>query len=161
MDGNYFEQLKALGITPQQMGGGPKPLVEFKAGRMNYDGKMVTPDRRRGLIRVVKDAHGMTTFQFLDADSHNPIDSFFVFPDEAKFEKVHQTKDRVYLLEMRETKQRFFYWVQVSIFVANELMVCVGGRKGERCRVGQESAQRYQQHLRGGGRSTRSSNWRA
>ena len=34
---------------------GPKPLVEFKAGRMDYDGKMVTPDRRRGLIRVIKD----------------------------------------------------------------------------------------------------------
>ena len=32
---------------------GPKALVEFKAGRMNYDGRMVTPDRRRGLIRVI------------------------------------------------------------------------------------------------------------
>ena len=45
----------------QQLGGGgggfagPAALVEFKAGRMNYDGRMVTPDRRKGLIRVVKD----------------------------------------------------------------------------------------------------------
>ena len=38
---------------------GPKPLVEFKAGRMNYDGKMVTPDRRKGSVRVVEDAGGM------------------------------------------------------------------------------------------------------
>ncbi len=30
-----------------------KPLVEFKAGKMNYDGKMVTPDRRKGLIRII------------------------------------------------------------------------------------------------------------
>ena len=68
--------------------GGPAPLVEFKAGRMNYDGRMVTPDRKRGLIRVVADAHGMKTFQFCDQETKTPIDSFFVFPDEAKFEKV-------------------------------------------------------------------------
>jgi len=44
----------------QAMGGmdafrnmGPKALVEFKAGKMNYDGKMVTPDRRKGLVRIV------------------------------------------------------------------------------------------------------------
>ena len=42
--------------------GGPKPLIEFKAGRMDYDGRMVTPDRRKGILKVVKDAHGMTTF---------------------------------------------------------------------------------------------------
>ena len=42
--------------------GGPAPLVEFKAGRMNYDGKMVTPDRRKGMIRIIKDAQGMMTF---------------------------------------------------------------------------------------------------
>jgi len=38
---------------------GPKPLVEFKAGKMNYDGRMVTPDRRKGLLRIVQDASGM------------------------------------------------------------------------------------------------------
>ena len=42
--------------------GGPAPLVEFKAGRMNYDGKMVTPDRRRGMLRVITDPQGMKTF---------------------------------------------------------------------------------------------------
>ena len=35
---------------------GPKPLIEFKAGRMDYDGRMVTPDRRKGILKVVKDA---------------------------------------------------------------------------------------------------------
>ena len=38
---------------------GPKALVEVKAGKMDYDGKMVTPDRRKGLIRVTEDASGM------------------------------------------------------------------------------------------------------
>ena len=93
---------------------GPKALVEFKAGKMNYDGKMVTPDRRKGLIRVVEDQGGMKQFQWCDADTKNPIDSFYVFPDDCKFEKVKQSKDRVYLLEMKHTIQRYFYWIQVS-----------------------------------------------
>lgn len=35
-------------------------LVEFKAGRMTFDGRTVKPDRRKGIIRVVKDRQGMT-----------------------------------------------------------------------------------------------------
>ena len=57
----------------------------------------------------------MMSFQFLDADTKNPIDTFYVFPDEAKFEKVKQTTDRVYLLEMKATQQRHFFWMQVSV----------------------------------------------
>ena len=90
---------------------GPKALVEFKAGKMAYDGRMVTPDRRKGLIRVIEDADGMKQFQWCDLDTKNPIDSFYVFPDDAKFEKVKQSKDRVYLLEMKHTQQRYFYWI--------------------------------------------------
>ena len=47
---------------------GPPPLCEFKAGRMNYDGRMVTPDRRRGFIRVKRDPMqpGMVNFEYLD-----------------------------------------------------------------------------------------------
>jgi hypothetical protein len=43
----------------QQQNGGAlsiNTLVEFKAGRMDYDGRMVKPDRRKGLIRIIKDA---------------------------------------------------------------------------------------------------------
>ena len=35
---------------------GPKALVEFKAGKMNYDGRMVTPDRRKGILRIIEDS---------------------------------------------------------------------------------------------------------
>ena len=52
----------------RQMGGmqalqnmGPKALVEFKAGKMNYDGRMVTPDRRKGLV-VLKKEDGIMKF---------------------------------------------------------------------------------------------------
>ena len=69
--------------------GGAKPaLVEFKAGRMNYDGRMVTPDRRKGTIKIVLDTQGMKSFQWFEADNRTPVDNFYVFPDEVKFEKV-------------------------------------------------------------------------
>ena len=88
--------MAAMGGSQRQ---GPKPLVEFKAGKMNFDGRIVKPERRKGLIRVIKDASGMVQFQWCDAETKNPIDSLYVFPGDAKFEKVKQSKDRVYLLE--------------------------------------------------------------
>ena len=54
----------------------------------------------------------MIQFNFMDAETKNKIDSLYVFPGDAKFEKVKQSKDRVYLLEFSSTKQRFFYWMQ-------------------------------------------------
>ena len=61
----------------------------FKAGRMNYDGRMVTPVRGRGWIKVISDQlqPGLVTFQFLD-DSKNVQESLILFPGDAKFEKV-------------------------------------------------------------------------
>ncbi len=55
---------------------------------MSYDGKKVKPERRKGIIRVTKDMQGMIQFNFLDAETKNKIDSLYVFPGDAKFEKV-------------------------------------------------------------------------
>ena len=79
---------------------------------MTYNGRLVKPERRKGIIRVTKDFQGMVQFQWCDADTKNPIDSLYVFPGDAKFEKVKQSKDRVYILEFGSTQQRFFYWFQ-------------------------------------------------
>lgn len=95
---------------------GPKPLIEFKAGKMNYDGKMVTPDRRKGILRVIETADGMKQIQWCDADTKNPMESIFVITGEKyRFEKVKQSKDRVYLFEISASNSRYFYWMQVSI----------------------------------------------
>ena len=79
---------------------------------MTLEGKRVTADRRRGTIKVIKDAQGVISFQWMDAGSNNPTDNIMVFPGDAKFEKVKQTQDRVYLLEFHANKQRWFYWFQ-------------------------------------------------
>ena len=44
---------------------------------MTYDGRMVKPERRKGIIRVVEDAQSMKQFQWCDADTKNPIDVSF------------------------------------------------------------------------------------
>lgn len=97
-------------------GGGGIPgnevLVEFKAGRMNYDGKRVVADKKRGTIKVTKDAQGIKQFQWIEAGSNNPFQNIMIFPGDAKFEKVKQSNDRVYLLEFHQSKQRHFYWMQ-------------------------------------------------
>lgn len=68
---------------------GPPALCEFRAGKMNYDGRMVTPDRRRGWIRITSSPMepGMVTFNFCDEDK-KVLESLILFPDIAKFEKV-------------------------------------------------------------------------
>ena len=109
---NIQNLLKAMGGGRGAAAPQSNALVEFKAGKMSYDGKKVKPERRKGLIRVTKDMQGMIQFSFCDAETKNKIDNFYVFPGDAKFEKVKQTKDRVYLLEFASTKQRFFYWMQ-------------------------------------------------
>ena len=81
---------------------------------MEFDGRMVKPMRRKGIIRVTQDPQGMKQFQWCDADTKNAIDvlariqlnlfqSLYVFPGDCKFEKVKQSKDRVYLLEFKST----------------------------------------------------------
>ena len=85
---------------------------------MNFDGKMVTPDRRKGTVKLVKDMQTqMNSFQFFYEDAKEPHENLIVFPGDAKFEKVKQTTDRVYLLEFRATQQRHFFWMQVSNLV--------------------------------------------
>ena len=79
---------------------------------MKLDGRIVKPDRRKGLIRIIKDAQGVKIFQWCDAETKTPIDTLYAFPGDCKFEKVKQSDDRVYLLEYRSTQQRHFYYLQ-------------------------------------------------
>jgi 26S proteasome regulatory subunit N13 len=87
-------------------------LIEFKAGRMNVEGKQIIADKRRGTIKVVKDPQGIKQFQWTEYGSNNPFQNIMIFPGDAKFEKVKQSKDRVYLLEFHQSKHRHFYWMQ-------------------------------------------------
>ena len=53
----------------------------------------------------------MVTFQYCD-EGKQVKDSRILFPGIAKFEKVKQTTDRVYLLEIQPEPSRLFFWMQ-------------------------------------------------
>lgn len=101
----------------QQVGGaggaGPKAAVEIQAGIMQYDGKMCTPDRRKGII-VIKKEQGYCQFEWQDATTKQAIEQMMIFEGDCSFAKVKQSEDRVYVLTFKDTKKRNFYWFQVS-----------------------------------------------
>ena len=53
----------------------------------------------------------MVTFAYLN-EQKEPLESLILFPDIAKFEKVKQSQDRVYLLEVQPEPRRMFFWMQ-------------------------------------------------
>jgi 26S proteasome regulatory subunit N13 len=65
-----------------------------------------------GTIKIIRDPQGIKQFQWTEAGSNNPFQNIMIFPGDCKFEKVKQSKDRVYLLEFHQSKTRHFFWMQ-------------------------------------------------
>ncbi|KAJ4957842.1 hypothetical protein NE237_024953 [Protea cynaroides] len=94
-------------LTPMQ-----EILLEFRAGKMFTEGARVIPDTRKGLVRIARGEEGLVHFQWLDRTQNEVEDDQIVFPDEAAFEKVSQSSDRVYILKFITDNRRFFFWMQ-------------------------------------------------
>ncbi|URD83043.1 Adhesion regulating molecule [Musa troglodytarum] len=71
------------------------------AGKMVLNGTRVVPDTRKGLVRIGRSEEGLVHFQWLDRTQNVVEDDQIIFPDEAVFEKVSQSSERVYLLKFR------------------------------------------------------------
>ncbi|XP_062115363.1 26S proteasome regulatory subunit RPN13 [Humulus lupulus] len=87
-------------------------LVEFRAGKMNFEGTRVVPDTRKGLVRIARGGEGLLHFQWLDRTLNAVEDDQIIFPDEAVFEKVNQSSGRVYILKFNTDDRKFFFWMQ-------------------------------------------------
>ncbi|KAJ6241664.1 cell membrane glycoprotein [Anaeramoeba flamelloides] len=88
-------------------------LVSFRAGKMNKSGNLVSPDKRKGMVQVVKSPEGIVQFQWKDRVKGDIVDNFFLFPGDAVLKKVYQcTTGRVVLLRFNQGRRRFFYWLQ-------------------------------------------------
>ncbi|KAF4365537.1 hypothetical protein G4B88_025716 [Cannabis sativa] len=90
-------------------------LVEFRAGKMNFEGTKVVPDTRKGLVRITRGGEGLLHFQWLDR-TLNAVEDVsqdqIIFPDEAVFEKVNQSSGRVYILKFNTDDRKFIFWMQ-------------------------------------------------
>ncbi|KAH8962121.1 hypothetical protein BDL97_05G086300 [Sphagnum fallax] len=87
-------------------------LFEFRAGKMMTNGTRVTPDPRKGLVRLSKSEDTLTHFQWWDRTLNLMEDDQIIFPEEASFEKVGQSSGRVYLLSFKHDDRKFFFWMQ-------------------------------------------------
>jgi len=87
-------------------------LVEFKAGKMIMEGKMVRPDKRKGLVQLRQSEDGLIHFVWKERLSGQAENDLIIFPDDAVFKKVKESNGRVYLLEFKNSSKRLFFWMQ-------------------------------------------------
>jgi 26S proteasome regulatory subunit N13 len=88
-------------------------MLEFRARMMSLEGTQVVPDTRKGLVCVARGDEGLFQFQWLNRTSNVVEVDQIVFPDEAVFEKVQETLERVYFLKFKEDDLKFFFLMQV------------------------------------------------
>ncbi|KAL0903338.1 hypothetical protein M5K25_027710 [Dendrobium thyrsiflorum] len=94
-------------LTPLQ-----EIMLEFRAGKMVLHGTRVIPDNRKGLVRIGRGEEGLVHFQWLDRTHNSVEDDQIIFPDEAVFEKVAQSSERVFILKFSSDNRKFFFWMQ-------------------------------------------------
>ncbi|OUM69385.1 hypothetical protein PIROE2DRAFT_2686 [Piromyces sp. E2] len=88
-------------------------LLEFRAGKMFREGNMVKPDTRKGLIYLNQSPEdSLMHFYWKDRSTNKVEDDLIIFPFEAEFTKVKQSKDRVYILKFQSSSQKLFFWMQ-------------------------------------------------
>ncbi|XP_075974063.1 regulatory particle non-ATPase 13 isoform X2 [Anticarsia gemmatalis] len=93
--------------------GGNKHLVEFRAGRMTLKGRMVHPDKRKGLLYVYQGEDSLMHFCWKDRTTGEVEDDLLIFPDDCEFVRVNEcTTGRVYVLKFKSFPKKYFFWMQ-------------------------------------------------
>jgi len=91
-----------------------KPMLEFRAGKMQIRGNVVSPDTRKGLIQLVQEDDQLVHFKWIDRGNKQVDTDLVLVPDPScSFKRVRQcTTGRVFLLEWKTTHVRMFFWMQ-------------------------------------------------
>lgn len=87
--------------------------VEFKAGRMDWDGRMVTADKRKGKVLLyTSEEDQLTHFQWMDRDKNEVVTDLIVIND-AYLERIQKcTTGRAYILRFTSSDKKMFFWMQ-------------------------------------------------
>jgi 26S proteasome regulatory subunit N13 len=96
-------------------------MLKFRAGMMSLEGTRVMSDTRKGLVRVARGDEGLLHFQWLNRTSNVVEVHQIVFPDEAIFEKVQETPERVYILKFKRMIANSFSGCRFSMTVRSSV----------------------------------------
>jgi hypothetical protein len=90
-----------------------KNLIEFRAGKMTLKGRMVHPDKRKGMVYVYQSDDSLMHFCWRERSKNTPEDDLIIFPDDVEYKPVSQcTTGRVYLLKFKSNNRKLFFWMQ-------------------------------------------------
>lgn len=85
-------------------------LLQFRAGKMNKSGNLVSPDKRRGVVALYGDPTGLIELHWTTEGS--PAETTMIFPGDATVERVTKcTTGRVFVIDFHGARQLFF-WLQ-------------------------------------------------
>ncbi|KAH8306845.1 hypothetical protein KR018_007142, partial [Drosophila ironensis] len=90
------------------------PLVQYKAGRMTLQGKIVQPDDRKGLLYLHRSSEdNLIYINWMDRRSGETELNLLAIPGTMEFRRVTEcTTGRVFVLKIKESVRRYFFWMQ-------------------------------------------------
>ncbi|GAV04968.1 hypothetical protein RvY_15165-2 [Ramazzottius varieornatus] len=107
-----LSEMALFGRQAQQRGSS-RYMVEFKAGRMTMEGSTVTADPRKGMVYVNKGDDDLPHFCWRERSATSPEEDLIIMPNDVELKKVPQcTTGRVFLLRVKATGRKLFYWMQ-------------------------------------------------
>jgi 26S proteasome regulatory subunit N13 len=74
---------------------GPRPLVQFKVGKMALSGTTLTPDKRKGELAITQSEDGLMHVTWTGSASSSPEDDLIVFPNEVVLKRVAQVRTQL------------------------------------------------------------------
>jgi len=92
-----------------------KSLVEFRCGKMTFNDstKMVSPDKRKGMLMVTQSDDQLMHLQWKDRTSGTVEDDLILMPDDVVFKAVPAcTTGRVFVLKFKGNDKKMFFWMQ-------------------------------------------------
>lgn len=89
-------------------------LVEFKAGKMEMRGKRVFSSDKKGSVYLHQSQDdNLMHFCWKDRQTGVVEDDLILFPDDCEFKRVKEcTTGRVYVLKMKSSNRKMFFWLQ-------------------------------------------------
>eukprot|EP00802_Teleaulax_amphioxeia_P020609 Tamp_20902.p1 GENE.Tamp_20902~~Tamp_20902.p1 ORF type:complete len:340 (+),score=103.74 Tamp_20902:2-1021(+) len=92
--------------------------IEMKAGKMKLIGTRLTPDKRKGTLRLFNSPEDtLLHLTWTSRETGVMEDDRIIFPGDAEFKYVEQARNnpknpRVYVLKFQGSTERLFFWMQ-------------------------------------------------